>query len=170
MWYSKCSKHILETKLNLYTLGLHAPPFLLRNGNRTFVAVQALRTKCKGIWRWNHGRIFSLHNSGKGHEQWENIAQSPFTHSAFLKLDLLGATLVDKIILVSSVQFYDTWSAYCTGHPPPRVSSPSITIHLPPLSPFATPPPAFPLETTIMVPVSEIYSVHLFLSVSKFNI
>lgn len=121
----------MKTKLNMYTLGLHVSPFLLRNGNRTFAVVQTLRTKCKGIWRWNHGRIFCLHNSGKGCEQWESVAPSPFIHSPFWRLDLLGRTLVQKTILVSSVRVYDTWPACCVVCPPPRVSSPSITIYLP---------------------------------------
>ena len=53
--------------------------------------------------------------------------------SSFL-IKFIGVTLVNEIIWVSSVHFYDTWSVYCIVCPPPKVKSSSVTLYLAPFT------------------------------------
>ena len=65
-------------------------------------------------------------------------------------IECIGVTLVNKIVQVSRVQFYNTSSVYCIVHSPPQVKSPSITID-PPLPFPASSHPHFPLVITILL-------------------
>ena len=65
-------------------------------------------------------------------------------------IELIGVTLVNKIIWVTSVQFDSTSSVYCNVCSPPnnRVSSHH---HLLPLYPLLSPPHPFPLVITALL-------------------
>ena len=59
----------------------------------------------------------------------------------FLLIEFIGVTLVNKIILVSGVQFYHTSSVHRTVCSPLQVQCPSTTIYPPLLSPTSSHPP-----------------------------
>ena len=61
--------------------------------------------------------------------------------------------LVNNIILVLNVQFYNTSTVHCTVCSLPKVRSPSITIY-PPLLSFTFSHPPFPVVITILLSVS----------------
>ena len=75
-------------------------------------------------------------------------------------------TLVNKIILVSSAQFYDTFSVYYTVCPPPKVNSSFITIYLTPSTPYCIP---FPLVITVLLSVSMVSCLFIFLGEIPFH-
>ena len=59
-------------------------------------------------------------------------AQSTEPHQpglCLLFIEFIGLTLVNKIIEISGVQFYNTSSVHCTAYSPLQVKSPSITIY-----------------------------------------
>ena len=71
--------------------------------------------------------------------------------------------LVNKIVSVSGVQFYNTSSVHCIVCSPPQVKSPPITIHpLSTLFPLPHPPP-FPLVIPMLLSVSMRVVLLLFL-------
>ena len=56
----------------------------------------------------------------------------------------IGVTLLNKVIYVLSVWFYDTWSLYCIVCPPSKVKLSSVTISL---VPFTLTSPSTPLPS-----------------------
>ena len=72
-------------------------------------------------------------------------------------IEFIGVILVNKIIQVSGVHFYNTPSVYCIVCSPSKVKPPSITtdLPLPPDLPPLTPP--FPLVISILLSVSMIF-------------
>ena len=52
-----------------------------------------------------------------------------FRFCFYFLLNVLGVTSVNKIIYVSSIQFYYTSSVYGIVYSPPQVRSPQITIY-----------------------------------------
>ena len=86
-----------------------------------------------------------------------------------LSIKFLGLTLVNKIIQVLSVHFYDSWSSYCIACSPSEVISSSVTIYLTFFPLYSFPPPS-PLANTIIYIYESLVScfclfVHLLLSV-----
>ena len=73
-----------------------------------------------------------------------NISQKLQTH-LFLKyfIEFIGVTLVNTIMQVSGVQFYNTSSVYCTVCSPPQVKLSSIVI-FPPFTLVCLPHPSGP--------------------------
>ena len=58
----------------------------------------------------------------------------------FIFIEFIGVTLVNKILQVSGVQFYNTSPVYCTVCSPPHLKSASITIYPPLPSPTSLHP------------------------------
>ena len=46
----------------------------------------------------------------------------------FFLIEFIGVTLLNKIIQVSDIQFYDLSSIHCIGCSPPHVKFPSVTV------------------------------------------
>ena len=104
-------------------------------------------------------RFLLLSYSAYGTQTGESIVRKPIY--IFFLSKLIGVTLVNKIIQVSSVQFYNiSSSAYRNLCLPPKVKSPSITIYSLPL-PFSTSSTSSPLVPTVLFLVS-LRFVHLF--------
>ena len=84
----------------------------------------------------------------------------------FLFIEFIEKILVNKIIHVTSAQFYNTLSVYCTVCLPPQVKFLSITIYPPypppPPLPFSLPPT---IASLLFVSVS-FFSVFFFLNLS----
>ena len=81
-----------------------------------------------------------------------------------LLLEFIGVILVNEIIYISSVQFYNTSSVHCIVCSPPKVKSPSTTIY-PWFTLFYLPHLSLPLVIIILFSVSMNFSplsLHLF--------
>ena len=90
----------------------------------------------------------------------------------FLFIEFIGVTLVNKIIQVSGVQFYNTSSVHCIMCSPPQVTSPSNTIYLSYTLLHLPPPPPLALTTLLsksmgflsffcLIPLAAIYFIVL---------
>lgn len=68
---------------------------------------------------------------------------------------------------VSSVQYYDTASVYCIVGLPPKVRSPSVTMHLTLFTLFNLSLAPSPLATTLLLSVSISFCLLIFCFLSK---
>ena len=74
------------------------------------------------------------------------LRQFSFILTDVCLIEFIGVTLVNKFMLASGVQFYNTSSVYCTMCSPPQVKSLSINTFL--ILPWSTSsPPPFPSGT-----------------------
>ena len=69
----------------------------------------------------------------------------------FLYITFIGVTLVNKIIQVSDVCFYNTSSAHCTVCSPPQMMCPSITIYPPYTLLYCPTPPSLVITSLLSV-------------------
>ena len=82
-----------------------------------------------------------------------NKASHTLGQAYFFFIEFIEVILVNKIIWVSDVQFYNTLAVCCTVCSPPQLKSPSFTIYSPlPSSTFPHLPS--PLVITILLSVS----------------
>ena len=102
----------------------------------------------------------------RGKDDWHLCLEHKVAFNAMCKRDILfiylfiylfitgfiGVTLVNEIIQVSGVQFYNASSAYCIVCSPSKIKSPSVTIY-PAFTFFCLPYPRIPLVITILLSV-----------------
>ena len=83
-------------------------------------------------------------------------------------IEFIGVTLVNKIIQVSGVQFYNTLSVYCIGHSTPRSSL--FPSPFTPTLPSTSPSPPFLLVIIILSSVFEFcFVLFCFVSLNAFT-
>ena len=81
----------------------------------------------------------------------------------FFLIEFIGVTLLNKIIQVSDIQFYDLSSIHCIGCSPPHVKFPSVTVgHS--FTLCSLHPPPLLLVITILLSVCEDLLLLLFLT------
>ena len=103
-------------------------------------------------------RFLLLSYSAYGTQTGESIVRKPIY--IFFLSKLIGVTLVNKIIQVSSVQLYNISPVYCIVCLPLKIKSSSVTTY-PPFTLYYLTQPSSPLVPTVLFLVS-LRFVHLF--------